>query len=129
MPRLDSGHFIEWDPREYNSLADHAANMALDSDQEWSRYDLDAIRELNPDSCNFRLSVDGAKRGDGSSSGGLAITAFLTSGAEILICRAGCKFGILRSAFEAELLALEWGIIFFTNLIYRHILPNEVAGS
>ena len=93
-----------------------------------SQYHSEAIDELNRDGCNFRLSVDGAKRGDGSSSGGLAITAFLESGTEILIRRAGSKFGTLRSAFEAELLALEWGIPFFTNLIYRHTIPNEVAG-
>ena len=120
MPRLDSSHFIEWDPREYNSLADHAANMALDLDQDWSRHEMEAITGLNPDSCNFRLSVDGAKRGDGSSSGGLAITAFLKYGTEILICRAGCKFGMLRSAFEAELLALEWGIIFHDSYVSTH---------
>ena len=70
---------------------------------------------------NIRRSVDGARRGDGSSSGGLAIVAFLESGEEILLCRAGCKFGSLRSAFEAELLALEWGMTFFTNLIYSGV--------
>ena len=62
---------------------------------------------------NIRLSVDGARRGDGSSAGGLAIVAFLESGEEVLLSRAGCKFGVLRSAFEAELLALEWGMEFF----------------
>jgi len=79
---------------------------------------LEAIDQAKRANHNIRLSVDGAKRGDGSSAGGLAITAFPPSGEQILLCRAGCKFGILHSAFEAELLALDWGMDFFTNLLY-----------
>ena len=120
-PRLGTSHFIEWDPRRYNSLADHAANVALDLQQDWARSDLEAIGNAKRAKYNLRLSVDGAKRGDGSSAGGLAIAAFLESGEEILLCRAGCMLGTLQSAFEAELLALEWGMTFFTNLIYSSI--------
>ena len=121
LPRLDSSHFVEWDPRHYNSLADHAANVALDLQQDWSSPVLEAIDHAKRANHNIRLSVEGARRGDGSSAGGLAIAALLPSGEEILLCRAGCKFGMLSSAFEAELSALDWGMNVFTNLLYTGI--------
>ena len=95
--------------------------MRSQQQQDWARSDLEAIGNAKRAKYNLRLSVDGAKRGDGSSAGGLAIAAFLESGEEILLCRAGCKLGTLQSAFEAELLALEWGMTFLTNLIYSSI--------
>ena len=110
LPRLDSSHCVQWDPRQYNNLADHVANVVLDLQQDWSRSDLEAIGRARRADNHIRLSLDGARRGDGSSAGGLAIVAFLESGEEVLLCRAGCKFGVLRSPFEAELLALECGM-------------------
>ena len=34
-PRLNTVAFIEWDPRHFNAVADHAANAALDCGREW----------------------------------------------------------------------------------------------
>jgi len=86
---------------------------------DWSRPNWEAVCAARANQSNIRLSVDGARRRNGASAGGLAITAFDPSGEEILLCRGGCLFGTLQSAFEAELLALEWGIEVFTNLMER----------
>ena len=93
----------------------------MDLQHDWSSPNLEAIDHAKRANHNIRVSVDGARRGDGSSAGGLAIKAFLPSGEEVLLCRAGCKFGMLPSAFEAELLALDWGMNIFTNLLYTSI--------
>ena len=40
-PRTDTTAFIEWDPRELNGVADHAANCALDMGSAWELQDLE----------------------------------------------------------------------------------------
>ena len=125
--RLSTTPLVEWDPREYNSLADHAANVALDLKEDWFRADWARIRRAKSTNANLRLCLDGALRGDGSSSAGLALVAYPADGSEVLLCRAGRVTGRLGSAFVAELLALEWGVDFLTRFLY---LNNEqIAGS
>ena len=100
-------------------MADHAANVALDLQQEWSRNDSASIDYAKQQNHNVRLCFDGARRGDGSSAGGVAIIACPPGGDEVILYRAGCKFGLLRSAFEAELLALEWSMDLFSRIFCK----------
>ena len=57
-----------------------------------------------------------------------ALQVFPASGGKIVICRAVRTFGFLQSSFEAELLALEWGLDVYMNLINNGIYPGEVVG-
>ena len=72
----------------------------------------------------------GATGGDGMSADGLTMTAFLSSGKQIA-CRAGRKFGMLHSVFEAKLLALDWGIVFSGIFCMRfdQITSQDLVGS
>ena len=100
--------FVEWDGRELNSVADHAANVALDLRRDWQH---DAGHKVvSKASYNWRLCIDGARRGSGDSSAGLALFAYSASGEEQLVHRAGKQLGQLDSAFVAEMLSLEWGL-------------------
>ena len=72
--------------------------------------------------------MDGAKRGDGSSSAGLAMVAYHPDREPTILCRAGSILGVLSSSFAAELLALEWSLDFYTNLINKGIILDEVMG-
>ena len=115
-PRTDIADMVEWDGRELNTVADHAANMALDIGEEWVRRDTEAIREAKCSQANFRLCFDGARRGNAEASGGLAVFAYYPSGRRVLLLRAGKPFGPLGSAFLAEALALEWCLSVFRKL-------------
>ena len=84
-------------------MADHAANIALDRETEWS------IGAVDLGNCRrIRLATDGVVRGDGSASAGLAILSY--DAGEKLLYRAGKLLGTQSSSFVAELLALEWGL-------------------
>ena len=109
-PRTDISDIVEWDRREFNTIADHAANMALDLGQEWVRKDPEAIHEAKRcyGHVNFRICFDGARRGNAEASGGLAVFAYYPTGRRDLLLRAGKPFGKLPSAFMAESLAMEW---------------------
>ena len=72
----DTSAFIEWDPREFNSQADHG--------------------------------------GGGESAAGLILRVLYDDGTEAMLCRAGRILGVLESAFDAELLATEWALEYFT---------------
>ena len=106
-PRLDECPFIEWDPRSFNSVADHAANVALDLQRIWSSISADKAQKAFAETANLRLCVDGARRGDGASSAGVALFAYSCSGEEVLLGRAGKCFGYLTTSFLSELQAVE----------------------
>lgn len=110
---------VEWDPREYNSLTDHAANVALDIKEDWSRADWEKMGSAKRKHAYLRLCVHDALRGDGSSAAGLALLPCATDGSEVLLCRAGRVMARLGSAFVAELLALEWGVHVLTTFLYK----------
>ena len=59
--------------------------------------------------------VDGARKGDGSASGGMALFAYLSDGSVVEILRCGVLLGNLSSAFLAESLALEWALQLFRD--------------
>ena len=54
--------------------------------------------------------MDGARRGGGHASGGMAVIAYTASGEPIYLLCAGIVFGCLDSAFSAEVLAMEWAL-------------------
>jgi hypothetical protein len=111
--------FIEWDPREYNTFADHAANMALDILEEWGKPEEEAINEIAGRDVNYRLCVDGTLRRNGHASAGMALFAYL-HGRRFLLWRAGKPLGKLQSSFAAELLALEWSLEVFSKYEYTY---------
>ena len=117
-PRLDAGSFIEWDPRCFNSLADHAANVVLDQHGDWHMAEQHLIDQAREEHVNIHLAIDGARRGDGTSAGGIVLAASRAPGQEIPMLRAGKSFGVLHSSFEAELMALEWGMSIVTDLLF-----------
>ena len=75
-PRTDISDMIEWDPREFKTVADHCANVALDLNDEWADDRDVALKATKEQGTNIRLCIDGARRGDGSGSCGLAIYAY-----------------------------------------------------
>ena len=116
-PRLDTVPFVEWDKRELNTVADHPANVALDLQRDWQHDS--GYKMVNKTSYNWRFCIDGARRGIGDASAGLALIAYSTNGEEQLVHRAGKQLGHLDSAFVAEIMPLEWGLdhlISFLNM-------------
>ena len=62
-PRTDVTALIEWDPRELNGIADHAANCALDMRSDWELKS-DSFQSFSKDQQSYlKLCVDGARRG------------------------------------------------------------------
>ena len=106
---------MEWDRRELNTLADHAANVALDSQSDWQQ--IASIDDQVRVHCNWRLCIDGARRGSGNAAAGLALIAYAPNGETIIVSSAGKLLGQLGSAFVSELLALEWGLEYIASII------------
>ena len=59
---------------------------------------------------NHVIKLNGARRGGGHASGGMAVIAYTVSGEPTYLHRAGIVFGCLDSAFSAEVLAMEWAL-------------------
>ena len=119
-PRRDITSFIEWDFRELNAVADHAANCALDMSSPWELKDELATGFANRNEICYRICVDGALRGNGQASGGMAVLAYTCGGVQACLYRAGVLFGCLDSAFSAEVLAMEWALESF----YKNFVAN-----
>ena len=65
----------------------------------------------------MRLSSDGALRGDGQAAAGMTLIAYDEHDAPHILYRAGKLLGKLQSAFEAEILALEWSLSSFLGIV------------
>ena len=106
-PRLDTVSLVEWDPREYNTLANDAANMALDGNADRMVARSVPIMLSRSESVNYCVCFKGAMRGSGLSAGGVAIVSYYSDRRRDLLLR-GCKlFGQLVASSLAETLALE----------------------
>ena len=92
--------------------------MCLDLKTEWKRLDLRALEAAKQAQANFQVCFDGARRGTGEASGGMAVIAHSGSHRK-LVFRAGRPFGIVRSAFLVEAMALEWALDVFMHLIVQ----------
>ena len=117
-PRTDISDTVEWDPREYNTVADHSANIALDKGEEWFDDHMEMWCLAKEQGANIRLCFDGARRGSGAGAGGLAIFAYW-EGDRQLLYRAGRAVGYSSWSFWAESMALEWGLEAFQRLWRR----------
>ena len=113
----DTADMIIWDPRHSNTYADHAANIALDINSDWRRLDSCALKQALEAESNFRACGDGALRGNGMGSGGMAVFAYSPDSSKQMHLRQGVVFGSLNSAFLNEALALEWCLREFLFLV------------
>ena len=117
-PRTDIVPFIEWDPRRFNCLADHSANVALDLGRDWDEIDHEACRSMRDNKhCHLRLCSDGARRGCGSAAAGLALLSYELDGRTTVLRRSGKLLQNLNSAFVAEAIALEWCLDVFLEFV------------
>jgi len=117
----DISDLILWDGREYNTVADHAANMALDTQTSWERLDVEFLKVALEEAANLRLCIDGACRAQKDGAVGMALFAYSRNGGCRLVYRAGKPLGDTRSAFLAELLALEFGLQTFVSLCMEKV--------
>ena len=99
-----------------NALADDAANVALDRGADWEFFHAESIARARVSQVNYRMCFDGAKRGAGDASAGLALLAYYENGERDLLLRAGKLLGHLESSFLAEALALEWSLELFFSV-------------
>ena len=107
-PRVDTSPFVEWDTRDHNAIADHAANIALDQGTDWVYSD--GTQFVFPDRVCVRLCSDGALRKSGRASAEICVFMYDVSYQPSMICRAGRQLGTASSAFVAEVLAFEWAL-------------------
>ena len=117
-PSTDISDIVEWDPSEYNTVADHSANIALDKEEEWFDDHLEKLRLAQEQGANTRLCFDGARRGSGAGAGRLAIFAYWQGDSQLLY-KAGRPVGYLSPSSVAESIAFEWGLEEFWRLWRR----------
>ena len=72
-PMQDALDCVLWSPREFNTVADHAVNVTLDSHQSWACSDNARLQVAFGSDCFLRLCVDGGLRGNGEAAAGLAL--------------------------------------------------------
>jgi hypothetical protein len=116
-PRDDVANFIEWDPRDYNAVSDHAANCALSMCAPWVWKDEEGIQHARQSRSNIRICMDGARKRTGRSSGGMVLYAYHEDEDKQILYRAGIDFGILESAFLAEAMALDWALDILFSIV------------
>ena len=103
---------IDWRPREFNTAADHAVNVTLDSGASWESIDEALLDNALRSRSSLRLCVDGGLRRSGLAGAGFALFAYTGEGGDLyqLLGRQGLHLLDVGSAFEAEALALEWAL-------------------
>ena len=111
--------FIKWDPRDFNTVADHAANAALDCGTDWDKLEMGSVTLTT--SRYWRLAVDGAYRGNGSAAAGIAIYAYDDPNTRSLIARFGRILVGVPSSLVAELIAVELGLDLFANILEESV--------
>ena len=63
-PRLETTFFVEWEPREFNAVADHAANVTLDEGKNWTVENTDAMQLVWRLPHNLRLNTERCEAAD-----------------------------------------------------------------
>ena len=109
-PRTDREAFVEWDPRGFNAVADHAANVAMDSGHDWDQSDPEAMRKAHHTNARIRVCSDGALRRNGKAAAGMAMIAYFPDGSSVTLRRAERILQGVSSAFVSEAMALEWSV-------------------
>ena len=128
-PVHDSTDLIIWSPREFNTVADHAVNAALDSKSTWTRCDEDLLADALLDGKSLRLCLDGGRRCETRAAIGLALYSVECSGSGIatytLLARRGRLLQSVLSAFLAEAVALEWGLQYLVELFKGRVTATS----
>ena len=122
LPRRNIDNFIIWARREYNTVADHYANAAMDNNCGWEWRDCSRVSET----ASFKICVDGGLRGSSldtirPASMGCAIYVAAqseqsTDAQYYPVCFAAQPLHDTRSAFQAEAMAIEWCLSVFESL-------------
>jgi hypothetical protein len=120
FPRRDIDPYIVWAPREYNTVADHFANVAMDSMTMTLHWDETRMEKHLSTNGSFKLCVDGGLRMCPSDSSrnvagfGCALYAAIQSQLEgwtyTPVFMAAMPVTEIRSAFQCEVMALEWSL-------------------
>lgn len=116
-PRVDTAGFVELDRRSYNTLADHAANVALDLQSGWEDGSTTHCSRCLCERVRLHLSTDVATRANGRASAEMAVIVHRQLGEAEVAYRAGKVLGTLPSAFNAETLALDWALAMLEGMI------------
>ena len=113
--------FVEWSPREPNTVADLAVNHTLDHGQDWEEIDQEELRRSSRSDCNYLCCVDGGRRGGGQAACGFALyAARRKQDGRYVYCslvRVGRLLGNVGSAFLAESCSLEQAFIFLAEML------------
>ena len=122
-PRRDIDNFVIWSPRQYNVVADHLVNAALDMQSDFWQHDDTSMRESLRCNEAFRVCVDGGVRRNGDRTGQRRSAlggAFLFVKADFQMVRAVTAAQLVddvTSAFQAEVLALDSMLSFFVKTV------------
>ena len=116
-PIADIADLVIWDRREFNTYADHAANVTLDLQRDWERINQDAIREAMVNNVNYQLCIDGARRGNGKNAVGIIVFAYMNHAVRKILLRGGFNVGQLGSSSLVDAFALEQGLQIFDRLM------------
>ena len=112
---------VLWSPREYNTVADHAANAAMDEHRDWEIFDEGHIASALQSNCNLRLCVDGGRRNEAEGALGFALYSAVLGECGTytytLLARRGQRLNKISSAFLAEALALDWALDYLVDLL------------
>ena len=120
FPLHDSLDYVVWAPREFNTVADHAVNVALDTGGS-CKWVEESVSKNDWPQGRFRLCVDGGLRDNGQAAAGLALFLFQSDGTYGPLRREGKILTGVGSSFEAEVLALEWAIEVFKASIFNNL--------
>ena len=112
-PKRDTDCFVQWAPRRHNGPADHLANVAMDEKSRF-QWQEESLRQKALDS-RIAVTSDGGFRGRGAAASASAFIVWKLSIATrhaepIAFSYQYWQQG--RSAFEAEIIALDTAIRF-----------------
>ena len=98
-PRQSHAAMVVWHPRQYNNVADHFANHALEQQKAWK----DVVKLQGHG--RLKLCSDGGYTG---TCGAAAYALFSMSDEKAeLLATGGCYLQTCKSAFEAEVIGLD----------------------
>ena len=120
-PRRDTDDLIIWAPREYNVVADHLANAAMDCGSGWYWEDAQGITDALKQAPQFKVCVDGGLRRS-SGDAAMAVAIFIVrQGAYIPVLYSAQPLKNLHSAFQAEAHSLELALTILSQLFSRSV--------
>ena len=112
-PRMDTGRYIDWRPRDCNPVADHLCNMAMDArkDEDW--LDPQAMEEALVTGSCFQLFLDGGCRlgiGGAASWALYSVTVSCSGRQWKLVAWSSRWLQDCQNSFLCETIALENGL-------------------